>query len=466
MAVGALVAHHPDRSDVGKHGERLPDLAFEPGQAQFLTDDRVGLLQQRHPLRGDLADDPHPETGAREGLAPHHLVGQAELGAEFAHLVLEQLTQWLDEFEFHVVGQPTDVVVTLDHRCRTVDTAALDQVGIQRALHQPLGVGEPAGVLLEHPDELFTDRLALGLGLGDTFERREKSFAGVDVDQFDTEVATERLDHLGALALAHQTGVDVDAGELVADRLVHERRRHRRIDPTGESADHPVGADTLADLGDLLVDHGRHLPVVRDAGALVEEPCHHRHPVRRVHHFGMELHAVDPAVVVLQHRHGGTRRGGCDRETLGHFGDAIEVAHPHVVLRWCIVWQQRRRAGSGHPRTPVLALHATTDDSAELLADQLRSVADPEHRHSQVVDRRIERRGAVDVHALGAAGQDDRGRFALGDLGGGDAMRDDFGVHLQLTHPPGDQLGVLGAEVDDENGGAVVMLRLTQGGES
>ena len=56
------------------------------------------------------------------------------------------------------------------------------------------------------------------------------------------------------------------------------------------------------------------------------------------------------------------------------------------------------------------------------------------------------------------------------DLGGGDPVRDDLGVHLELTHPAGDQLGVLSAEVDDENGRPVgvdvVMLRLTQGCES
>ncbi len=34
-----------------------------------------------------------------------------------------------------------------------------------------------------------------------------------------------------------------------------------------------------------------------------------------------------------------------------------------------------------------------------------------------------------------------------------DPVRDDLGVDLQLAHPAGDQLGVLGAEVDDEDGG-------------
>ena len=51
VAVGALVAHHADRADVGEHGERLPDLALEAGRGDLLADDGVGLLQQRHLAR-------------------------------------------------------------------------------------------------------------------------------------------------------------------------------------------------------------------------------------------------------------------------------------------------------------------------------------------------------------------------------------------------------------------------------
>ena len=37
---------------------------------------------------------------------------------------------------------------------------------------------------------------------------------------------------------------------------------------------------------------------------------------------------------------------------------------------------------------------------------------------------------------------------------GGDAVRHDLREDLQLPHAAGDQLGVLGAEVDDEDGAA------------
>ena len=119
--------------------------------------------------------------------------------------------------------------------------------------------------------------------------------------------------------------------------------------------------------------------------------------------------------------------------------------------------QQRRRAvtGARQPGPAVLAAHAAADRAAELLGDELGAVADAEHRHAEVVDAGVERRRALDVHALRAARQDDRRRRTLLHLGGGDAVRNDLGVHLQLADAPGDQLGVLGAEVDDQHGVAV-----------
>ena len=52
--------------------------------------------------------------GPGNGWRLHHLVGQAQLGADGAHLVLEQVAQRLDQLELHVLGQAADVVVGLD----------------------------------------------------------------------------------------------------------------------------------------------------------------------------------------------------------------------------------------------------------------------------------------------------------------------------------------------------------------
>ena len=169
-------------------------------------------------LGRDLADDPHAEAGPGERLAPHHLVGQAELDAEAADLVLEQVAQRLDQLQRHVLGQPADVVVALDHGGRAVGAAALDEVGVQRALDEELGLGQPAGVLLEDADELSPIALRFASGSVTPARRSKKRSPASTWISSMPMVAAERLDDLVALALAHQPGVDVDARQLVADR--------------------------------------------------------------------------------------------------------------------------------------------------------------------------------------------------------------------------------------------------------
>ena len=47
-------------------------------------------------------------------MAVDHLVRQAQGHAQFAHFVLEQLAQRLQQFEAELLGQAADVVVALD----------------------------------------------------------------------------------------------------------------------------------------------------------------------------------------------------------------------------------------------------------------------------------------------------------------------------------------------------------------
>jgi hypothetical protein len=271
------------------------------------------------------------------------------------------------------------------------------------------------------------------------------------VDQLDAHRAPERLGDLFALALAHQPGVDVHAGELVADRPVHERGGDRRVDAAGERADRSAGADLGSDARHLLVDDRRHRPVARESGALVEESSQHAHAVRRVHDLRVELHAVELPGVILEHGHRRVVGGGGRGETRGRRGDRVEVAHPDVVDVGRVVGQQQRRRVATQLGAAVLAAHPAADGAAELLGDELGAVADAEDRHPQDVDLRVERRCAVDVNALRATGQDQRRRFAGPHLLGRDPVGHDLRVHLQLPHPAGDELGVLSTEVDDQD---------------
>ena len=99
------------------------------------------------------------------------------------------------------------------------------------------GVAEDARLgRLEDPDELAADDLALLLGVDDPVQRTEELLGGVDHVEGVEHGHEVALDLLG-LALPHQPVVDVDAGEPVADRALHDRGGDGGVDAAGQRAD-------------------------------------------------------------------------------------------------------------------------------------------------------------------------------------------------------------------------------------
>ena len=115
-------------------------------------------------------------------------------------------------------------------------------------------------------------------------------------------MVAEQPHHLLALAGAHQAVVDEDAGQLIADRLVDQHRRDRRIDAAGEAADHPALADLGADRLARLGAERRHRPVALQPRDLVDEIADQPRAVGRVHDFGVEHQAVVAALFVGDQR--------------------------------------------------------------------------------------------------------------------------------------------------------------------
>ena len=147
VRVGPAVAHDADRADRGQDRERLPQAAVQAGRLDLVDHDPVGLAERVEPLGRHLADDPDRQARARERLAQDHRLGQPELGADRADLVLEQVAQRLDELEAQIGRQPADVVVGLDLLGRLrLRRRALDDVRVERALGQevdPAELGRP-----------------------------------------------------------------------------------------------------------------------------------------------------------------------------------------------------------------------------------------------------------------------------------------------------------------------------------
>ena len=172
----------------------------------------------------------------------------------------------------------------------------------------------------------------------------------------------------------------------------------------------------------------------------------------------MELHGVEPARFV---DHGGERRIGALRhggEARRQRFDAIAVAHPHVehgaALRVRAVEQaieQLVRRDARDFGIAEFAVIAGQHAAAQLLRHGLHAVADAEHRHAELEHRLRRARRLLVGDRLGAAREDDALGLPLADVVVGDVPGQDLAIDAELAHAAGDQLGVLRAEVEDQD---------------
>jgi len=261
----------------------------------------------------------------------------------------------------------------------------------------------------------------------------------------------ETLDLL-ALALPQQAVVDEDTGELVPDRAVHERRRHRRIDPAGQAAHGPGASDLLPDLLRRLLDERLHRPRSATAADVVDEVREHPVAALGVNDLRVELDAPDGPPRVADGREGGVLAGPQHLEALGQPQDAIAVTHPHHALG------AAREAGEEgvlafdlQQRAAVLVIVGLLDQAAQPMGEQLQPVTDPEHRYAEVDDAGVDV-GSADVeHARRASGEDDSRWIPRAHFLELDHRGMDLAVDALLADTAGNQLGVLRSEVEDEN---------------
>ena len=226
-------------------------------------------------------------------MAIDHVVRQAERDAQFAHLVLEQLAQGLEQLQVERIGQAADVVVALDRLCFLRFRAGrFDHVRIDRALRQPARLGQLVGLALEDFDKFAADDLALLFRIVRALQMRQKGFRRIDVNDLDAEVAREGLHHLLRLVQPQQAVVDEHAGELIADRPMDERRRNRRIHAARQAENDFLVTDLLADAGDRFANVVGHVPVMATTANVMDETRQDVLALHRVGDLGVELHPV------------------------------------------------------------------------------------------------------------------------------------------------------------------------------
>ena len=137
---------------------------------------------------------------------------------------------------------------------------------------------------------------------------------------------------------------------------------------------------------------------------------------------------------------------------VGRRADRVEVAHPHLLVGRLATSEQHAGGDDLEIGAAVLASTGAGDDPAELLGEELRAVADAEHRDIEVVHAGVDAGAPSTCTDAGPPLRMMPAGCPIDQLGGGDRVGHDLAVDVRLTDAPGDELGVLRAEVDDEDG--------------
>mmetsp|Transcript_4305 Transcript_4305/g.16087 ORF Transcript_4305/g.16087 Transcript_4305/m.16087 type:complete len:381 (-) Transcript_4305:77-1219(-) len=360
--------------------------------------------------------------------------------------------------------------------------ARFDDVGIQGTLHQKLG--PHAGlllhvvlVLLEDLDELRADRLALLLRVRHALELGEEPGGVVNLGHREVQVVLEHLHHAFTLLVPQQAVIHEAAVQPVADGLVHQRRSHRGVHASGQRADDVViRSHLLVDDGDLLVEDVLHRPPGFNLGDVKEEVADRLEPALGVRHLGVVLKAEDLAIGVLDGHHGARVGLAHAFESLRKLHGFVAVGHPDHLGRVHLLAVERGFLDDVHGHATVLGLVRGLDLAAHELDDELHAVADAEHGDAlglAVIEEGVRDGGrALDVDGVGPAGEDDHGRVMRRDASHVGVARQEDRVHPELAHAPGDELRVLAAVVEDDDGvgaggaHAALAARLLGGGRA
>ena len=246
--------------------------------------------------------------------------------------------------------------------------------------------------------------------------------------------------------------VDEEAGELVANSLVHKRCRHGGVNAAGERTDNAVATDLLANLSDLLLDDVVGGPGGLQASHVVEEVLQGDLAVVGVLHLGVPLHAAELAGLVHECCHG-CAGGLCQHlEAFGGLGHGIAVRHPHVLGGGGAGEEGGVLSADDGVGCAVFAQAGLGHGTAEGLGHDLEAVADTEDRHAGFEEGLITLGGAVGVNRGGAAGKHDGCRVLGEHLLGAHGVGDDFGVDAGLTHASSNELRVLSTVIHHQDG--------------
>ena len=337
-------------------------------------------------------------------MPPNESLGQSKLLTQRAHFVFEQFAHRLDQLHIHPLGQTTDIMVALNrHAWPAGEGNALNDIRVKRALRQKIRAAHCIGFFFKHVDESAADNFTLFLGVGDAIQLTEKQIRCILMHQLDIEMVAEQANDLLAFTGAHHAGIDIDAGQLLTNRLVQQYGDNRTVNAARQAANHPTFADLCANIGNRLIAKRRHAPIAFATGNLMGEVFQHFGAVRRMHHFRMKLHAVNFLRFIGDRRIGRVFRRADDGEAVRQLIDAVAMAHPHLNGVAVNAVKQRRGSFDIQHGAAKLAFVRLLNRTAQLRAQRLLAVTNPQNRQTRTQDIFRRARRIYIGHRIGAA---------------------------------------------------------------
>jgi hypothetical protein len=122
----------------------------------------------------------------------------------------------------------------------------------------------------------------------------------------------------------------------------------------------------------------------------------------------------------------------------------------HPDLRFILKAMEKTAAVKNFQRSEaVLSFLSSLDLPSEVMSDELKSVADAENGNSQVKDFAVAERGLRFIDTLWSARKDNGPRFKAFDFIYGNIKGMDFRINTQFPHLSGNELRILGPEIQD-----------------
>ena len=250
------------------------------------------------------------------------------------------------------------------------------------------------------------------------------------------------------LPLPQESVVHENAVKLPANRFGQKRGRHRGVHPAAETKNDTVRPDLFADLLDRAAHKGTHRPRALTAADLVQEVFEDFPAARRMGHLRVELQPVN--VFPPDNGVGTVLRGGHGFKSFGQTGDPIPMAVPNLQM-----FGQAGEQGAGpaamQRATTIFAPGSPRHLPPELFDQKLHPIADAENGDAEVENAAIHLWCLGGINAGRTAAEDDPAWAEGENFPDRDGVGDDLGIDVGLADPAGNHLGVLGAEIKDQD---------------